>query len=111
MVEPILPRPQGSLKPAELAKLIKMGKVVPIDIREAAVWQRVRIPSAKSFPEDEIENRLAELHMLGLPLILYCRGGDKSAALAEKLAKQGLSVGYLEGGVLEWEGSGLEMER
>lgn len=111
MVEPILPRPPGSLKANELAKLLKMKQVVPIDIRDAAVYKRARLPGAQSFPEEEIETRLAELHMLQVPGILYCRGGDKSSALAGKLAKQGLSVGYLEGGVLEWEANGLEMER
>jgi thioredoxin len=111
MVDPILPRPPGSLKAAELGKLLKTQQVVPIDVRDAAVFKRARIPGAQSFPEDEIETRLAELHMLQVPGILYCRSGDKSSALAAKLAKAGLAVGYLDGGVLEWEGSGLEMEK
>lgn len=111
MVDPILPRPAGSLKAAELAKLLQMKQVVPIDIRDAAVYDRAHLPGAQNFPESEIETRLAELHMLQVPGILYCRSGDKSSALVGKLSKQGLSLGYLEGGVLEWEGQGLEMER
>jgi thioredoxin 1/putative thioredoxin len=111
MVEPILPRPAGALKAKELAKLIELGKVTPVDIREEAVWKRKHLPKAVNFPAEDLPNRLAELHMLAAPPVLYCRGGDVSATVAQKLNDGGLGCGYLEGGVLEWEGSGFELER
>jgi thioredoxin 1/putative thioredoxin len=111
MVEPILPRPAGSLKANELAKLIQLEKVVPVDIREPAVFNRVRLPKAVNFPAEDLPNRLAELHMLAGTPVLYCRAGEVSSALAQKLAESGINAGYLEGGVLEWEGSGFELER
>jgi len=44
--------------------------------------------------------------MLGMP-VLYCRGGGQSKELAEKLARDGVPVAFLEGGLLGWEAAGL----
>ena len=44
--------------------------------------------------------------------ILYCRSGDKTKEDgADKLAEQGVPVGFLEGGFLAWEAEGLLVER
>ena len=45
----------------------------------------------------------AELHMLPGEPILYCRAGDKTKELAEKLAQGGMPVAFLENGFLGWE--------
>jgi thioredoxin 1/putative thioredoxin len=111
MVEPYLPRPEGAIKAAELAQLIGQGQVVAVDTREATAFNRAHIPSAVNIPADEIETRLAELHMLPGEPVLYCRTGDKSKELADKLAEGGIPVGFLEGGFLAWESSLLPVER
>lgn len=111
MLEPYLPRPEGAIKPMELAQLIQQGQVVAVDTREAAAYGRAHIPQAVNLPLEEIESRLAELHMLPGEPILYCRSGDKSRELADKLAEGGMPVGYLEGGLLAWEGALLPIER
>lgn len=111
MVEPFLPRAAGALKPAELAQLLGTGQVVAIDTRDAAAYGRARLPGAKHMPLEEIENRLAELHMLGAQPVLYCRAGDKTKELATTLAEQGAPVSFLEGGLLGWESDGLAVER
>jgi thioredoxin 1 len=111
MIEPFLPRAAGALKPEELATLVARRQVVPIDTREAPVFQRAHLPGAVNFPIDELPNRLAELHMLPASPVVYCRSGDKTKELAEKLAKEGTPVAFLEGGLLAWEAAGLELER
>ncbi len=111
MLDPFLPRPEGAIKPAELAQLIQQGQVVPVDTREATAYSRAHIPTAVNIPAEEIEGRLAELHMLAGEPVLYCRSGDKSKDLADKLAASGIPVGFLEGGFLGWEGSLLPVER
>lgn len=111
MLEPHLPRAQGAMLVAELAQLLQQGQVVPVDIRESAVFARAHIPGAVGMPEEEIEGRLAELHMLPGEPILYCRSGDKAKALSERLTEQGVPVAFLEGGVLAWESEGLPLER
>ena len=62
-------------------------------------------------PQETIEGRLAELHMLAGQPVLYCRSGDKTKDIAAKLAEQGVPVAFLEGGFLAWESEGLPVER
>lgn len=111
MLEPFLPRAEGALKPEEVFQLLKAGRIAIVDTRDAASFGRAHIPGAKNLPAEEIEGRLAELFMLGLPPILYCRSGEKTKELVAKLVEQGVEVGFLEGGVLGWEAAGLAMER
>ena len=111
MLEPFLPRAEGALKPEEVAQLLKAGRIAIIDTRDAAVFNRAHIPGAKNFPASEIEGRLAELFMLGLPPVLYCRSGEGTKELVAKLLQQGVETAFLEGGVLAWEAAGLPIER
>ncbi len=111
LLDPFLPRAEGAVRPEELAQLIKEGQVSLVDTREAPVFARARLPGAINLPLEEIETRLAELHMLPATPVLYCRAGDRTKELAAKLAEQGLPVAFLEGGVLSWEAAGLKLER
>lgn len=111
MVEPHLPRAEGSIMAPELAQLLGSGQVTPVDVREPGVFARAHLPRAVNLPEEEIEGRLAELHMLAGEPVLYCRSGDRSKALAAKLTEQGMPVAFLEGGLLHWEAEGLPLER
>ena len=111
MVEPLLPRAAGAIKPEEAAALLARRQIVFVDTRDSAVWGRVRLPGAKNIPLGEIEGRLAELHMLSGNPVLYCRSGDATKELAAKLAQQGMPVPFLEGGMLAWEAASLPVER
>lgn len=111
LVEPFLPRAEGAIMPMEAAQLIQQGQIVLVDTREAAVYNRTHLPRAVNMPLEDLRGRLAELHMLPGAPVLYCRAGDKSKALAEELAQDGIGVAFLEGGVLAWEAEGLPVER
>lgn len=111
LLEPYLPRAEGAIRPEELVQLLQAGRVSVVDTREAPVFNRAHLPTAINLPLEEIETRLAELHMLPATPVLYCRAGDRTKDLAAKLAEQGLPVAYLEGGVLGWEASGQKLER
>ena len=111
MLDPFLPRAEGALRAVELAQAMREGQAVPVDTRDAASYGRARIPGAANIPLEEIETRLAELHMFPGAPILYCRSGDKTKEMADKLAEQGVPVGFLEGGFLAWEAEGLPVER
>ncbi len=111
MVDPFLPRAEGALKAIELAQLIREGRVAPVDTRDAAAFHRAHLPTAKHMALEEIESRLAELHMMSAQPVLYCRSGDKTKAMAEKLTADGVPVMFLEGGLLGWESEGLPIER
>jgi thioredoxin 1/putative thioredoxin len=111
LLEPYLPRAEGAIRPEELAQLLQAGRVSPVDTREAAVFNRAHLPGAISLPLEELETRLAELHMLPATPVLYCRSGDRTKEMAAKLAEQGMPMAFLEGGVLGWEAAGLKLER
>jgi len=111
MLEPFLPRAEGAIRAPELAQLIQQGQVTPVDTREPAAFNRARIPLATNIPLDDIEGRLAELHMMGGAPVLYCRSGDKTKEMAQKLADAGVPVAFLEGGFLAWEAENLPIER
>ena len=111
LVEPFLPRAEGAIRPEELVQLLKAERVSLVDTREAPVFNRAHLPSAINLPFEEIETRLAELHMLPATPVLYCRSGDRTKDLAAKLAEQGVPVAFLEGGVLAWEAAGMKLER
>ena len=111
MLDPFLPRPEGALRPEEVAMLLKEGRISLVDTRDPAVFKRAHLPSAVNLPIEEITSRLAELHMLPGTPIVYCRAGDQTKELVQKLADQGVPVGFLDGGVLGWEAAGFELER
>ena len=111
MIEPFLPRAEGAVRAAELAQLLMQRQVVAVDTREAAAFGRAHLPGAVSMPIEEIPLRLAELHMLPGEPVLYCRSGDKTKELAERMAAEGTPVAFLEGGLLAWEADGLPIER
>ncbi|WP_437783542.1 thioredoxin [Sorangium sp. So ce1097] len=111
MLEPFLPRAEGAIRAVELAQLVQQGQVVPVDTREANAYGRAHIPGAVHIPLEEIEGRLAELHMLPGAPVLYCRSGDRSKEMATKLAEEGVPVAFLEGGFLSWEAEALPIER
>ncbi|AUX21364.1 thioredoxin [Sorangium cellulosum] len=111
LIEPFLPRAEGAIRAAELAQLIQEGQVVPVDTREGGAYGRAHIPGAVHIPLEEIEGRLAELHMLAGAPVLYCRAGDRSKDIAAKLAEEGVPVAFLEGGFLAWEAEALPIQR
>lgn len=111
MVERYLPRAEGALAAKEAVQLMKLGRIIMVDLREAPVYARSHIQGAVNFPTADVESRLAELMTLGAYPVLYCRTGAESKAVAEKLMQHGAAVAYLEGGVLAWETEGQKLER
>ncbi len=110
LLDPFLPRAEGAVRPQELAELLGQRAVVAVDTRDPASFGRAHIPRAVNIPLEQIETRLAELHMLGTP-VLYCRSGDRSKDLSEKLARDAMGVPFLEGGFLAWEADMLPVEK
>lgn len=111
LIEPFLPRAAGAITSAEALQLIAQGRVTPVDLRPKEVFDRTRIQGAQSFPLEEIDGRIADLHMLPAPALLYCRTGKDSQEKATALAEMGSPVAFLEGGVLAFEAEGGRLVR
>ena len=75
-----------------------------VDVREPNEWDIVAIPGADLVPLGEFSSgeALAKLPH-GIPLVVMCKSGVRSARAAEILLEAGHSdVDNLEGGVLAW---------
>ncbi|HWO11887.1 MAG TPA: thioredoxin [Polyangiaceae bacterium] len=111
LIEPLLPRAAGALKPKEVAQLLRQGHVTLVDVRPAEVYRRAHIKGAINLPVAELSARVEEVLDLPSSPVLYCRTGADSKAAAAELAAQGTPVAFLEGGVLGWEGDGFMLDR
>lgn len=112
LVRPFLPQAANELKPQDLAALLQQRRVLPVDLRDAAVYARYRIPGAVNIPASDVPGRAAELQPRdGRLRVLYARSGDEARDLADTLLEQGVQVGWLAGGFLHWEADGMPVER
>jgi len=111
LLTPHLPRKAGAVTAKEAATLLGRGQIQMIDTRPHEVFARAHIKGAINFPLETIEEHLADLNLLTMPSVLYCRTGKDTEALSSKLAQAGTPVAYLEGGVLGWEAEGYRLER
>src|SRR5688572_21411084 len=111
LLEPVLPRPAGALKPKEVAQLLKQRHIQLVDIRPPEVYARAHIAGAINIPQAELGTRAAELLDMPAAPVLYCRTGADAKTQAGALAAQGAPVSFLDGGVLGWEADGFTLER
>jgi len=111
-VKPVLATSSAEVEPKDLRELLLRQRAIAVDIREAAVYQRYRIPGALNLPAETVPEQRDKLRSTdGRIRVLYSRSDDDAKALAEKLTEQGIEVGYLKGGFLNWEVEGFEVER
>jgi len=80
-----------------------------VDVRAEHEWEAGRIRGAVHLPLAELNERVDELER-GRPVVLYCRGGDRSTMAAEALAAAGFEAAKLNGGIRAWSEAGLPLE-
>jgi rhodanese-related sulfurtransferase len=80
-----------------------------IDVRAEHEWDAGRIPGAKHLPLAELSQRAEEIDR-ERPVILYCRGGNRSTMATSALADAGYDAAKLSEGIVGWEEEGLELE-
>jgi rhodanese-related sulfurtransferase len=92
----------------EAQKLIEDGAQL-VDVRAAHEWEAGRIAGAAHLPLDELVERSGEINE-DHPVVLYCRGGNRSTMAAEALAAAGYDAAKLSEGIVGWEEAGLPLE-
>jgi rhodanese-related sulfurtransferase len=91
--------------PVEGAKMLSLGGLHVIDVRTPQETAAGIIPGAKLIPVDQLESRMRELPKDGKPMLVYCAGGERSAAACEFLSHNGFeNLINLEGGFMSWRG-------
>jgi rhodanese-related sulfurtransferase len=104
--------PQGS-EPKEVSreearKLVDEGAQL-IDVRADHEWEVGRIAGATHVPLPELPQRLGEIDK-DRPVVLYCRGGNRSSMATEALTDAGFDAVKLSEGIVGWSEDDLPLE-
>jgi rhodanese-related sulfurtransferase len=91
----------------EAQKLIDEGAQL-IDVRADHEWEVGRIEGATHLPLDELAARAGEVDK-DRPVLLYCRGGNRSTMAAAALAEAGYDAVKLSEGIVGWDEAGLPL--
>lgn len=95
-----------SVGPHTLQAWLAKGEAVLIDVREPDEHARERIAGARLAPLSRIEP--ADLATPGKVLVFHCNSGNRTAQVAEQLARAGNGAVYqLAGGLQAWRQAGL----
>jgi rhodanese-related sulfurtransferase len=92
----------------EAQKLIEDGAQL-VDVRAGHEWEMGRIEGAAHLPLAELAERRGEIDR-DRPVVLYCRGGNRSTMAAEALAAEGYDAVKLSEGIVGWSEAGLPLE-
>jgi rhodanese-related sulfurtransferase len=86
-------------------KMVAEGSVRLLDVRTPQETAQGIIPGAVLIPVQDLESRFRELPKDGRRTLVYCAGGQRSAAACEFLSTQGYEGLYnLAGGFMSWNG-------
>jgi rhodanese-related sulfurtransferase len=91
----------------EAQKLIEDGAQL-VDVRAEHEWEAGRIEGATHLPLAELAERTGEIDK-ERPVVLYCRGGNRSTMAADALADAGYNAVKLSEGIVGWSEAGLPL--
>ena len=74
-----------------------------LDVRGAAEYAGLHVPGAINIAHTRLANRLAEVPK-DKPVLTYCRTGNRAAAAAALLAREGYDVTLVDGELAAWPG-------
>ena len=80
-----------------------------VDVRADHEWEAGRIAGATHVPLPELPQRTGEIDK-DRPVVLYCRGGNRSTMAAAALAEAGYETAKLSEGIVGWAGDDLPLE-
>lgn len=92
----------------EAQKLVEDGAQL-VDVRADHEWEAGRIAGATHVPLAELAERTGEIDR-DRPVVLYCRGGNRSTMAADALAGAGFDAAKLSEGIVGWSEADLPLE-
>jgi len=92
----------------QLQKMLGEGAQL-VDVRAEHEWDAGRIAGAKHVPLGELSERVGEIEK-DRPVVLYCRGGNRSTMATEALAAAGYDAAKLSEGIVGWSEAGSPLE-
>jgi rhodanese-related sulfurtransferase len=102
------PGPGKEVSREEARKLIEDGAQL-VDVRAEHEWEAGRIAGATHLPLAELAERAGEIDK-DRPVVLYCRGGNRSTMATQALADAGYDAAKLSEGIVGWAEEGLPLD-
>jgi rhodanese-related sulfurtransferase len=103
--------PQGEPREVsreEARKMVEDGAQL-VDVRADHEWEAGRIAGATHIALPELPQRTGELDQ-DRPVVIYCRGGNRSSMATAALAEAGFDAVKLSEGIVGWSESDLPLE-
>lgn len=95
--------------PGTVAALLEDRDAQLVDVREGYEYAGGHLPGALHLPLAELSDAAGALDR-ERPVILYCRGGERSAMAAEALRASGWEAASMSGGLVAWAEQNLPLE-
>ena len=92
----------------EARKLLDEGAQL-VDVRADHEWEAGHIAGADHVPLPELSQRVEEIDK-DRPVVVYCRGGNRSSMATTALADAGYDAVKLTEGIVGWERDSLPLE-
>lgn len=92
----------------EAQKLIADGAQL-VDVRADHEWEAGRIAGATHLPLAELAERAGEVDK-EQPVVVYCRGGNRSSMATAALTEAGYDAAKLTDGIVGWSEADLPLE-
>jgi rhodanese-related sulfurtransferase len=103
--------PQGETREVsrdEARKMLDEGAQL-VDVRADHEWEAGRIAGAKHVPLAELPQRTGEIDK-DRPVVVYCRGGNRSSMATAALGDAGFEAVKLTEGIVGWNEDDLPLE-
>jgi rhodanese-related sulfurtransferase len=92
----------------EARKMVDEGAQL-VDVRADHEWEAGRITGATHIPLPELPRRTGEIDQ-DRPVVIYCRGGNRSSMASAALTDAGFDAVKLTEGIVGWSESDLPLE-
>jgi rhodanese-related sulfurtransferase len=92
----------------EAARAAESGEALLLDVREDDEWAAGRAPTAVHVPMSRLRQDTVPRDRR---VLVLCRVGGRSAAVAQALEQLGYDVANVTGGMLTWSAAGLPVVR
>lgn len=88
----------------EAHDMMKAGQAIFLDVRTPEEFTKAHIPGARLVPSDTLDATTvaAAVPDKGIPVLVYCHSGVRSAVAARTLARLGYTSVYDLGGITTW---------
>ncbi len=98
-----------NIAPHDYTEQFAGAEHVLIDVRTAGEFSGGHIEGALNIPVQELAQRIAEVPE-GVPIVVYCRSGNRSGQATRILQQAGYGEIYDLGGTIQWRAAGLPLE-